>query len=276
MDFIKNIYVKIHCHFANLVLRKSIIDLPISLRNRKNIFLYFDYEREFGGHKTDICDKDIREILDVLDQYQLKATWFTVGKIFEHYPASINDILNRGHEIGSHTYSHIAPLKTPKHILNNDFKALYDVSHFFTEIKGFHAPYGKWSPGMLKSIQLYGFSYDIIGIGKSKKVNTFFIKLNTDRRLLRIYTIGDDWQLFEKNPSKEQAFYHFVNLYKKINLGQLGGIGFHPWVLVSDENIWEGFKMFLSYFTRQDNLNIQTATFYASEILIQNQLQNRD
>lgn len=45
-------------------------------------------------------------ILDLLDRYHAKATFFLVGKQVELYPELTREILQRGHEIGSHSYTH--------------------------------------------------------------------------------------------------------------------------------------------------------------------------
>ena len=46
------------------------------------------------------------EILDVLDEYGIKATFFVIGKNAETYPGIVEEEIARGHEIESHTYSH--------------------------------------------------------------------------------------------------------------------------------------------------------------------------
>ena len=47
-----------------------------------------------------------REILDILSEYGVRATFFIVGKNAEEYPDLIIDEIADGHELGSHTYSH--------------------------------------------------------------------------------------------------------------------------------------------------------------------------
>lgn len=46
------------------------------------------------------------EILEILDDKNVKATFFVVGKIFEKYPLEGEAIIENGHEIGNHSYSH--------------------------------------------------------------------------------------------------------------------------------------------------------------------------
>lgn len=46
------------------------------------------------------------QILDILDEYGIKATFFTVGVNAQNYPDTIAETARRGHEIGNHTFSH--------------------------------------------------------------------------------------------------------------------------------------------------------------------------
>jgi peptidoglycan/xylan/chitin deacetylase (PgdA/CDA1 family) len=48
-------------------------------------------------------------ILRVLDRYDLKVAFYVPGWIIEHYPAVIEEILRRGHEVGHHGYLHEKP-----------------------------------------------------------------------------------------------------------------------------------------------------------------------
>ncbi len=45
-------------------------------------------------------------ILDILDEYNIKATFFVVGTMVEKYPEIVKEVYDRGHSIGNHSYSH--------------------------------------------------------------------------------------------------------------------------------------------------------------------------
>ena len=45
-------------------------------------------------------------MLDLLDRFQARATFFVIGSRAEEYPHLITEILSRGHEIANHTYTH--------------------------------------------------------------------------------------------------------------------------------------------------------------------------
>ena len=61
-------------------------------------------------------------ILDILDEYNIKATFFVVGSMVEKYPEILKQVYDKGHTIGNHSYSH-------------DYKYLYRSSkNFMTDI----------------------------------------------------------------------------------------------------------------------------------------------
>ena len=50
---------------------------------------------------------DIPQLLELLEQEKIKATFFLVGQWMEQYPDSVRQIAKAGHEIGNHSYSHV-------------------------------------------------------------------------------------------------------------------------------------------------------------------------
>ncbi len=46
------------------------------------------------------------QILEILDEYKIKATFFVVGVNAQNYPDTMESVIKKGHEIGNHTYSH--------------------------------------------------------------------------------------------------------------------------------------------------------------------------
>ncbi|PTX43032.1 peptidoglycan/xylan/chitin deacetylase (PgdA/CDA1 family) [Christiangramia gaetbulicola] len=46
------------------------------------------------------------EILDILDRHQAKAAFFCIGRNIEKYPEIFKEIIDRGHIVGNHTFSH--------------------------------------------------------------------------------------------------------------------------------------------------------------------------
>lgn len=46
------------------------------------------------------------KILDVLEKYDVKATFFIIGENAKYYKDTLMKIVNKGHELGNHTFSH--------------------------------------------------------------------------------------------------------------------------------------------------------------------------
>jgi len=59
-----------------------------------------------------------REVLDVLDEHDAKATFFVIGKKAEAHPELVKEIVRRGHEVGVHSYGHdrLFALRGTKHV----------------------------------------------------------------------------------------------------------------------------------------------------------------
>jgi len=63
-------------------------------------------------------------ILDTLDRYHVKATFFMVGDNVRKYPSLFEEVRRRGHRVGNHTFNHIKFISTtPSRYLWNVHKA---------------------------------------------------------------------------------------------------------------------------------------------------------
>jgi peptidoglycan/xylan/chitin deacetylase (PgdA/CDA1 family) len=88
-------------------------------------------------------------LLNVLKKLQIKATFFLIGKQVEKYPLLTKMILDNGHYIGNHSYSHInGLLKSNKNYLSD-----IDRAQQFINSKIFRPPYGKIRPIQLRNLK---------------------------------------------------------------------------------------------------------------------------
>lgn len=82
----------------------------------KNVLLTFDIEEfdiplEFGGNvefsnQISVSEKGCYRILEILEKHKVKATFFTTAVFAENAKSLIKKIVENGHEIGSHGWSH--------------------------------------------------------------------------------------------------------------------------------------------------------------------------
>lgn len=144
--------------------------------NQKVIYLTFDAGFENGNTPA---------ILDALKKHKVPATFFVVGNFLNDSPDLIKRIVEEGHIVGNHTYTHpdMSKISTMEHFS----KEMQDVEKCYREITGkemvkfYRPPQGKYSTANLKMAKELGYK-------------TFFWSL--------AYV---DWYQ-DKQPTKEEAF----------------------------------------------------------------------
>ena len=69
-------------------------------------------------------EKNTRQILELFERKQIKATFFTLGWVAERCPSLVRDIVLQGHELANHGYSHMrATQMTPEEFREDISKA---------------------------------------------------------------------------------------------------------------------------------------------------------
>lgn len=96
----------------------------------KTLFLTFD-----DGPTPKITEK----VLNILDSYKAKATFFCLGRNVERHPDIYTEILQRGHGTGNHTYSHLKGWKTD----NPQYFEDIELARKYIKSKLFRPPYGQ-------------------------------------------------------------------------------------------------------------------------------------
>ena len=81
-------------------------------------------------------------VLDQLKQHNAKASFFCIGNNVEKYPDVYNRIIEEGHAVGNHTWSHMNGWKTNRTNYLNDIEKATKYIHS----KLFRPPYGRIRP----------------------------------------------------------------------------------------------------------------------------------
>ena len=81
---------------------------PVSFLESENVYTHGNREEHAIALTFDDGPHPIYtdKILDVLERYDIKATFFAIGINAENYPAPLLRAHKEGHEIGNHTYNH--------------------------------------------------------------------------------------------------------------------------------------------------------------------------
>jgi peptidoglycan/xylan/chitin deacetylase (PgdA/CDA1 family) len=81
-------------------------------RPRSQIFGSFPYAAETEERVVALSFDDgpnepyTSRLLDTLDQYDVKATFFQVGRCAQRFPSTTRRVVDSGHVLGNHSYSH--------------------------------------------------------------------------------------------------------------------------------------------------------------------------
>lgn len=97
-------------------------------------------------------------VLEELNKYNAKATFFCIGKNVEENPAVFKRIIDEGHAIGNHTYDHLDGWKTANEdYLKNVLKA---KKHIDSDL--FRPPYGRITRNQQKDLTQLDEPFKII------------------------------------------------------------------------------------------------------------------
>jgi len=149
-------------------------------------------------------------LLKMLTRRELPATWFVPGHSLETFPDSIKMIVDAGHEIGAHGYSHENPIA----MTAAQEEAVMEKSVGLIEKaagrapRGYVAPWWEMSAKTPELLAKYGFTYD-----HSQALNDF----------VPFYSrIGDSWTKIDYSKSANEWMSPLVR-GQEIDIVEIGG-----------------------------------------------------
>lgn len=122
--------------------------------DQKEIFLTFD-----DGPTPEITEW----VLNQLEKYHAKATFFCIGKNIEAHSDIFQKTIEAGHSIGNHTYNHLKGWNVKSDTYVESIKRteeLLDSYQLPNSKRLFRPPYGKITPSQTKKIKAE--NYEII------------------------------------------------------------------------------------------------------------------
>lgn len=150
------------------------------------------------------------EILEILDRYEVKATFFVCGANVERYPDIAASIVDKGCQIANHSQSHSNYLKLyPPYRVVNDYKkaesAIYEATG--VEPRFYRAPSGRTSPWMRwalrrEGLQLVGWN-DLSRDWEDPGKDIIIDQITRNVRSGSIIVLHDGHRLIE-NPDRSQ------------------------------------------------------------------------
>ena len=124
--------------------------LEVSSNTKENLPIYNVQTEENAVSLTMNCAwnaDDIDSILDTLNKYNIKITFFIVGDWADKYPEAVKKINENGHEIGNHsnTHPHINKLNIDKNCeeITKCSEKLKNITG--KEVNLYRCPYGEYN-----------------------------------------------------------------------------------------------------------------------------------
>jgi peptidoglycan-N-acetylglucosamine deacetylase len=151
------------------------------------------------SHQSYGPDVGVPRILDMLDELGISATFFIPGWVAEQRPSLARSIVDRGHEVAHHSYSHRSPVSMTPAEERADFeRALHVFASQGIEIRGHRAAMwgASWQTPSL--IAEHGLDYDSSLMGDDRPY-----QISTDTAPiveLPVHWSLDDWEQYAYLP----------------------------------------------------------------------------
>ncbi len=120
--------------------------IPIYCVDREDKKISISFDCAWGVEKTDA-------ILDALDRFNVKCTFFAVKFWVDKYPEYAKKIVERGHEIGTHSSTHPHMSKLSNDAIENELKSSINSIESVTgqKVTLFRAPFGEYNNKVIQT-----------------------------------------------------------------------------------------------------------------------------
>lgn len=123
-------------------------EIPIYYVDTAEKVCALSFDAAWGNEQTET-------LLDILDQYEVKSTFFLVKQWVDNFPDDVKEIAARGHDVGNHsaTHPHMAQLSADAQL-----SEIRDCNTAVEELTGtcptlFRAPYGEYDNKLVENLR---------------------------------------------------------------------------------------------------------------------------
>jgi peptidoglycan-N-acetylglucosamine deacetylase len=103
-----------------------------------------------------------RRVLDLLRCHRIRATWFVPGFTIESHPRACEQVVEEGHEIAHHSWSHVPPAQQSRAEEEADLVRANEVIAQLAgrKARGYRSPSWELSENTIELLLAHGFKYD--------------------------------------------------------------------------------------------------------------------
>lgn len=146
------VVIKTNKEFDSLNVFSPTKELPIYSVERKDKKIAISFDAAYGDEYT-------IDILDTLDKYKVKTTFFLVKFWVENFPNRVEEIHKRGHEIGNHSATHPNMSRLSPEQIAEELNSTGDEITKITKVKPtlFRPPFGDYNDTLIREAKKNGY-----------------------------------------------------------------------------------------------------------------------
>lgn len=157
--------IKNKLHIKIRILRYHVIIVLISLLQFSAVAMFSSEEKLWFPYTIALTFDDgphpyyTRKLVDLLAQYDVRATFFVVGKQVDKHPELLKPVTEQGHEIGNHTYTHSNLVKMTHNEVIAELEKMSDavIRAVNEKPRYFRAPGGNCNDDVVRYARALGY-----------------------------------------------------------------------------------------------------------------------
>ncbi|MBQ2895459.1 MAG: polysaccharide deacetylase family protein [Oscillospiraceae bacterium] len=127
--------------------------LPVYCVERSGKYCALSFDAAWGN-------EDTQQLIDILAEYDVKATFFVVGQWVDKYPESVKALHDAGHEVMNHSNTHPHMAKLSSADIVTELTACNDKVEAVTGVRPtlFRCPYGEYDDNVIGTVNGMGMT----------------------------------------------------------------------------------------------------------------------
>ena len=138
---------------ASVSTAASTRQLPIYSVERSQRVCAISFDAAWGN-------EDTQQLIDILNKYEVNATFFLVGDWVDKYPESVKALADNGNEVMNHSTSHAHFSKLSANDIVSDISSCNDKIEAITGVRPtlFRCPYGEYDDHVISAVNSMGMT----------------------------------------------------------------------------------------------------------------------
>lgn len=133
--------------------------IPIYYVQKEEKIVSLSFDAAWGNEQT-------QDLLDILDKYNVKTTFFLVGSWVDKYPESVKAIFDAGHDVSNHSDTHPHMSQLSKDKMRSEIENCNNKIEAITGARPnlFRPPYGDYNNSvveMANELNMYCIQWDV-------------------------------------------------------------------------------------------------------------------